>query len=164
MNPILMAATLLMLPGPALPPTPSSTPKVIRAVGIGQPPRHLTGTQARLMARRAAEVIAVRNLAAKLARVDRVSTHRHPTRVTSLQTRLRGFQYGPAVVLPNGHVKVVAYTTLPPAGSRHYIYQSAGRSPSSSSTRWVQISTSSGSTVSGFSTVWRSVRWVRSGR
>jgi hypothetical protein len=54
--------------GPAVQSTTDHRPstRTIRALGIGHPPPHLRGAQARLMARRAAEVAAVRNLATKL--------------------------------------------------------------------------------------------------
>lgn len=44
----------------------AAEPQVVRATGIGRPPKHLQGPRARLMARRAAEVVAVRNLARKI--------------------------------------------------------------------------------------------------
>lgn len=40
--------------------------RVVTATGIGRPPKHLHGPRARLMASRAAEVVAVRNLARKI--------------------------------------------------------------------------------------------------
>ncbi|MCH7814683.1 MAG: hypothetical protein IID40_11760, partial [Planctomycetes bacterium] len=54
-------------PAPASQPTPRTT---LRVNGVGYPPAHLSGTRARLMARRAAEVVAQRNLAAELARLS----------------------------------------------------------------------------------------------
>lgn len=84
----------------ALPPNTSPThasPKanknITRAVGIGRPPAHMKGAQARLMARRAAEVIAVRNLARKLGMRSKA--------------RLRGFRYVLTEYRADGTVKVV---------------------------------------------------------
>lgn len=66
---------------------------VVRAKGFGRPPAHLSGARARLMARRAAEVTAVRNLAAKL---------RLPP-----GSYVRGFRYLPPIYRPDGWVEVV---------------------------------------------------------
>ncbi len=66
---------------------------VVRAKGFGRPPAHLSGARARLMARRAAEVTAVRNLAAKL---------RLPP-----GSRIQGFRYLPPTYRPDGWVEVV---------------------------------------------------------
>lgn len=66
---------------------------VVRAEGFGRPPMHLSGARARLMARRAAEVTAVRNLAAKL---------RLPP-----GSRIQGFRYLPPTYRPDGWVEVV---------------------------------------------------------
>lgn len=66
----------------------------VQAVGIGYPQRHLKGARARLMARRAAEVVAVRNLARKLG---------YPRRAA-----IRGFRYVSAEYLDDGSVRVTA--------------------------------------------------------
>lgn len=66
--------------------------RVVRATGIGRPPARMRGTRARLMARRAAEVVAVRNLAGKLG-LGRSAT-------------VRGFRYLPARLLPDGRIEV----------------------------------------------------------
>ncbi|MFH1110861.1 MAG: hypothetical protein V1790_16935 [Planctomycetota bacterium] len=77
------------------PPTPSAT---VRAVGIGYPPPRMHGAQARLMTRRAAEVVAVRNLAAKLGLGPRA--------------RLPAFRYVATKHLANGSVEVTVETTV----------------------------------------------------
>ncbi len=80
----------------------------VRSVGIGYPPRHLKGARARLMARRAAEVVAVRNLARKLG---------YPRRAT-----IRGFRYVSTEYLDTGSVRVIAEYPLgacrPPAATK----------------------------------------------
>ena len=68
---------------------PATQASVVRARGIGRPPRHLTGTRAHLMARRAGEVTAVRNLAKALG-----------TR------RVRGFRYVSYLTRADGTVEV----------------------------------------------------------
>lgn len=72
---------------------PIESSPILRAAGIGRPPPRLWGARARLMARRAAEVRAVRNLARKLG---------HGSRAT-----VRGFQYRGTEYLSDGSVKVV---------------------------------------------------------
>lgn len=66
--------------------------RVIQATGIGHPPPWLKGARARLMARRAAEVLAVRNLSRKLG--------------CRRRTTLSGFRYVSTDYLPNGAVRV----------------------------------------------------------
>lgn len=78
---------------------------VVRATGVGRPPAGRSPAQARLMARRAAEVTAVRNLATRLY-TDRVG----------------GFRYLPARTLPNGWVEVtVEWPAAPPPTWRRTI-------------------------------------------
>jgi len=65
---------------------------IVRATGVGRPPARMAGPRGRLMARRAAEVVAVRNLATKLG---------HGRRAT-----LRGFRYVSTRYRPDGSVEV----------------------------------------------------------
>lgn len=66
-------------------------PAVIRATGLGRPPARMAGPRAKLMARRAAEVAAVKNLSGKLAADGR---------------ELRGFRYIKTVYRSDGWVEV----------------------------------------------------------
>jgi|GEM_PF-5480360 len=66
---------------------------VIRASGIGHPPRSMRGVRATLMAKRAAEVVAVSNLAKRLG-------YHNPAKV-------KGFRYASAKVRADGSVLVV---------------------------------------------------------
>lgn len=89
---------------------------VIRATGVGYPPGHMTGGRARLMARRAAEVVAVRNLAVKLSgrqpqTADVGSTY------SRLNTTIQGFRYLPPRHLPDGSVEVTVEMSLTSASS-----------------------------------------------
>ncbi|MFQ5461559.1 MAG: hypothetical protein ACE5E5_02925 [Phycisphaerae bacterium] len=74
--------------------TPASVPRipanVIVATGHGKPPKRLTGARARMMARRAAEIVAVRNLARKLR----------------IGNRIRGFRYAHTAYHADGSVTV----------------------------------------------------------
>jgi hypothetical protein len=76
-------------------PTPSAT---VQAVGIGYPPPRMRGAQARLMAGRAAEVVALRNLAAKL----RLGPRAH----------LPAFRYVGTKHFTNGSVEVTVETIV----------------------------------------------------
>ena len=76
---------------------------VVRAVGIGKPPRRMRGAQAKLMARRAAEVRAVRNLAIKLGYGRRAT--------------VRGFRYVSTEYLVDGSVRVMV--EIPRSGVKH---------------------------------------------
>ena len=78
-------------------------PGVVRAVGIGKPPRRMAGARAKLMARRAAEVRAVRNLAIKLGYGRR--------------TTVRGFRYVSTEYLVDGSVRVMV--EIPCSGVKH---------------------------------------------
>lgn len=71
-------------------PNPASTtrPTPVEAVGVGYPPSRLTGPQAGLMARRAAEVGAVRNLYREINSANPVQ--RVPFRYVSSVTRPDG--------------------------------------------------------------------------
>ena len=72
---------------------------LVRATGIGYPPPRMRSPRARLMARRAAEVVAVRNLARKLGYGD------HAT--------LRGFRYVSALYRADGSVEVTVEKARP---------------------------------------------------
>lgn len=82
------------------------------AVGIGHPPAHMRGAQARLMAKRAAEVRAVRNLATKVG---------HGRRTT-----IRGFRYLSTTYRTDGSVRVVVKYAKP-RYSRSHSLQRVGR-------------------------------------
>jgi len=83
-------------PGRGPLPTPTAA---VQAVGIGYPPPRLPGVRGRLMAQRAAEVVAVRNLAVKLG--------------VGSQGRLPSFRYVSTKHLLNGSVEVTVETTVP---------------------------------------------------
>ena len=86
-------AIAIVVPGPLGQPATRSPVRVIRAMGLGHPPPQMSGGQARLMARRAAEVRAVRNLAVKLG--------------FGRRARVRGFRYTATRYRPDGSVEVV---------------------------------------------------------
>ena len=73
MLPIFWAAVLQVGPAPSQATRPPQV-TVVTATGIGRPPRHMHGAHARLMARRAAEVNALRNLQVKLGKGPSGST------------------------------------------------------------------------------------------
>ena len=93
---MMVCVTLGGLPGQGPLPTPAA---VVQAVGIGYPPPRMSGARGRQMARRAAEVVAVRNLAVKL----RIGP----------QARLPSFRYVATKHLRNGSVEVTVETTVP---------------------------------------------------
>jgi hypothetical protein len=96
----------------------SSKPAVVQASGVGRPPPNMTGPQAKLMARRAAEVIAVRNLAARLQ--GRAAQHASTgTGHASVDALIRGYRYLPATVLPDGSVEVTVELPLPMLTHNH---------------------------------------------
>lgn len=70
-----------------------SVANVICATGTGYPPPRMKGVRAKLMARRAAEVVAVRNLATKLGYGRRAT--------------IRGFRYAATTYHADGSVEVV---------------------------------------------------------
>ncbi len=98
MQALLVAAVLWVLP-PGAAPQPDG---FVTANGIGRAPARMHGAQARLMARRAAEVVAVRNLALKLRNRDRPM--RYGSR--SLHATIRGHRYLSEQTLPDGTVVV----------------------------------------------------------
>ena len=88
-------------------------PGLIRATGIGRPPPGKSGRQAWLMARRAAEVVAVRNLAAKLEASKPEQQSRCYDHCAGTTPRLvRGFRYLPPRTLPDGRVAVTVEMPL----------------------------------------------------
>jgi hypothetical protein len=93
---LIVCLTLGGSPGRGPLPTPTAA---VQAVGIGYPPPRLPGVQGRLMALRAAEVVAVRNLAVRLG--------------VGPQGRLPTFRYVSTKYLPNGSVEVTVETTVP---------------------------------------------------
>jgi len=90
MNAILCLCCMLWV-SPVPPSVPAHRPVVVRATGIGKPPGHMKGPRAQLMARRAAEVTAVRNLARKMQESGRT---------------LQGFRYVSTRRLQNGVIEV----------------------------------------------------------
>ena len=102
-----MFAALVMiaasLPGPLGLPDSDRSVQVIRATGVGHPTPGLPPAQAKLMARRAAEVRAVRALAAKMG------YHRRAT--------IRGFRYVSTTYRPDGTVEVVVEYPVPARGT-----------------------------------------------
>ncbi len=82
----------------------SPRPASVRARGIGHPPPQRQGAQARLMARRAAEVRAVRNLGRKLGLPSRA--------------HIRGFRYVHTEYRADGSVVVVVEFPERPRATR----------------------------------------------
>jgi len=83
----------MVITGPLSQPVVQPPGCVIRATGVGHPPPGMTGGRARLMARRAAEVWAVRNLVTKLGCRGRAT--------------IRGFHYAATTYRADGSVEVV---------------------------------------------------------
>jgi hypothetical protein len=98
-----MVAELLVIlaavSGPLQASVPQADVDVIWAAGLGLPPPGMSGAQARLMARRAAEVRAVRNLTVKLGYGRR--------------TTIRGFRYVSTTYRSDGSIRVVVTYTRP---------------------------------------------------
>ena len=98
-----MAAQLLVImvtvSGPLQAPAPQTDVHVTWATGVGLPPPRRAGAQARLMAKRAAEVRAVRNLAVKLG--------------YGCRTTIRGYRYVSTTYRSDGSIRVVVTYTKP---------------------------------------------------
>jgi len=98
---------------PAQPVAATTPPVVVRASGIGRPPPGKSGAQARLLARRAAEVAALRNLLVRLQGWPA----RKPGRaaIAPAQGSLRGYRFLPPKYLPDGSVQVTVELPVFPA-------------------------------------------------
>lgn len=147
-----ISIVLVVFPAAPQPPMPE-TGRPLQAVGVGRPPPHMTGVRARLMARRAAEVVAVRELSRRWAASD--GAPRCGECLARRRTRVCGFRYVSARELADGRVVVTVETVEPAAGrpAPHRSVQSGSARPPSGSAPNVrsQRSASSGETVSGFS-------------
>jgi uncharacterized protein involved in exopolysaccharide biosynthesis len=75
---------------------------VVRATGIGRPPKTAQGAQARLMAERAAETVALRNLALKLGQARLEGGGRS---VIQVEAFLSGYRLAETKYLPDGTVE-----------------------------------------------------------
>ena len=113
MHAVLILALVAAAPAEAPKRADTPVPVFIRAAGIGRPPPGKSGRQAWLMARRAAEVVAVRNLAAKLevSSPKRQDGHYGHYAVTAPRL-VRGFRYLPPRTLPDGRVAVTVEMPL----------------------------------------------------
>jgi len=102
---LIFCAVLSCVWQPASATPPQAPPSVIRATGVGYPPRRVGGARARLLARRAAEVVAQRNLALK---VGRTCANSKASQIVSrtVRARLGGLRYVGERDLPNGGVEV----------------------------------------------------------
>ena len=85
-------------------------PPAIRATGIGRPPRGRPAAQSRLMARRAAQIVAVRNLAREVGGLEDAPAG-GTGRMTSTTT-IRGFRYVSSRLLPDGRGQVTVELPL----------------------------------------------------
>ena len=95
-----MTLVLATIPGPLGVPVARPDRAVIRVSGVGYPPARMEAPRGRLMARRAAEVRAVRKLATRLGLGRRAT--------------LRGFRYVSEDERPDGSVEVwVEYRRRP---------------------------------------------------
>ncbi|MBI1826765.1 MAG: hypothetical protein HY287_12440 [Planctomycetes bacterium] len=92
-----MLCAILLSVGSPMPPRVHHVP--VQASGIGYPPRGLHGPQARLMAERAAQVLAVRNLSNRLG--------------GGSTAYLPGFRVVSRSVRANGAVEVVVEASRP---------------------------------------------------
>ncbi|MCP4249936.1 MAG: hypothetical protein GY778_23080 [bacterium] len=104
-NPAILIVAVWSLGAPG--PTPASRPApraTIQVTGVGYPPAHISGPRARMMALRAAEVVAQRNLAAELARLSTINRAAATSR--RLSARIAGFRYVAQRDRPDGSVEV----------------------------------------------------------
>lgn len=113
----LLACPLVVTQSPDPQTADSQLVDAIRATGIGRPPEGKTPAQARLMARRAAEVVALRNLVRKLN--DEQVTGEDGTFTATTDGFIRGFRYLPPVEHPDGTVEVVVELPLRQAYDNH---------------------------------------------
>ncbi|HEY3246187.1 MAG TPA: hypothetical protein VGM03_22825 [Phycisphaerae bacterium] len=96
---------------------PASQPVVLRATGIGKPTPGKPAAQAKLMARRAAEVVALRNLAAQVQ--GRTPTETGGTLHTATDGLIRGYRFLPPRDLPDGTVEVTVELPLQQLHANH---------------------------------------------
>ena len=92
-----------------------AAPLLVQAEGVGKPPTTGTPAQKLLMARRAAEVVALRELTKKV-RGAAVSPDGKTEWVSGL---VRGHQFSPPQQLPDGSVRVIAQITLDQLGGNY---------------------------------------------
>ena len=95
-------------------------PAVIRATGIGKPPHGKPTAQSRLMARRAAEVVAIRNLAARVHGLTADPTE-GTSRITTV-TQISGFRHVSSRSLPGGRVEVTVELPIARFGAGEGLY------------------------------------------
>ena len=115
--------------------------RTVRATGIGRSPARYTGVRARLMAQRAAQLVAARNLLLKLAATQQGAAERGAPERGRRTRRLRGFRYLPTVFRPDGtavatiEITVIAGKKARPRGAFASATQPAGRSATGSGLR-----------------------------